>query len=268
MHQPGSVLSAALAFVSQENELVPLTNFPVPSCFYSGFGVLFSSVCLYVVAIFLSRNVRCQFFFLRTSIPPVCMLSPHFHTLIFTRSFNLFQCFISSSEPDKRKRSPTESGHTLVGKDPGLAGRGDPKAMAQLRVPQLEPRAPSATGKGPKEPDTRSLKEENFVASIGMYCCVWSGGGVWLLNYLSLLSIHPESCLSLSHALLSREEGRSVSISDGTSLYFSIPYASFTATPTYILTWKFYSQGPLRLSAESQSCTPRPSFCLHLDFFT
>nr|KAF6466255.1 MAP kinase activating death domain [Rousettus aegyptiacus] len=72
-----------------------------------------------------------------------------------------------SKEPDKRKRSPTESGHTLVGKDPGLAGRGDPKAMAQLRVPQLEPRAPSATGKGPKEPDTRSLKEENFVASIG-----------------------------------------------------------------------------------------------------
>ncbi|XP_039724722.1 MAP kinase-activating death domain protein isoform X37 [Pteropus medius] len=72
-----------------------------------------------------------------------------------------------SKEPDKRKRSPTESVNTLVGKDPGLAGRGDPKAMAQLRVPQLEPRAPSATGKGPKEPDTRSLKEENFVASIG-----------------------------------------------------------------------------------------------------
>nr|XP_048284225.1 MAP kinase-activating death domain protein isoform X33 [Myodes glareolus] len=69
-----------------------------------------------------------------------------------------------SKEPDKRKRSPTE---TPVGKDPGLAGRGDPKAMAQLRVPQLGPRAPSATGKGPKELDTRSLKEENFVASVG-----------------------------------------------------------------------------------------------------
>ncbi|XP_049980207.1 MAP kinase-activating death domain protein isoform X5 [Alexandromys fortis] len=69
-----------------------------------------------------------------------------------------------SKEPDKRKRSPTE---TPVDKDPGLAGRGDPKAMAQLRVPQLGPRAPSATGKGPKELDTRSLKEENFVASVG-----------------------------------------------------------------------------------------------------
>ncbi|KAM6160578.1 MAP kinase-activating death domain protein isoform 1-T1 [Erethizon dorsatum] len=72
-----------------------------------------------------------------------------------------------SKEPDKRKRSPTESVNTPVGKDPGLAGRGDPKAVAQLRVPQLGPRALSATGKGPKEPDTRSLKEENFVASVG-----------------------------------------------------------------------------------------------------
>ncbi|KAM7085775.1 MAP kinase-activating death domain protein isoform 38-T42 [Molossus nigricans] len=72
-----------------------------------------------------------------------------------------------SKEPDKRKRSPTESVNTPVGKDPGLAGRGDPKAMAQLRVPQLGPRAPSAAGKGPKELDTKSLKEENFVASIG-----------------------------------------------------------------------------------------------------
>ncbi|XP_049747073.1 MAP kinase-activating death domain protein isoform X3 [Elephas maximus indicus] len=72
-----------------------------------------------------------------------------------------------SKEPDKRKRSPTESVNTPVGKDPGLAGRGDPKAMTQLRVPQLGPRALSAPGKGPKELDTRSLKEENFVASIG-----------------------------------------------------------------------------------------------------
>ncbi|XP_070329160.1 MAP kinase-activating death domain protein isoform X30 [Odocoileus virginianus] len=74
-----------------------------------------------------------------------------------------------SKEPDKRKRSPTESISTPVGKDPGLAGRGDPKAMAQLRVPQLGPRAPSAPGRSPKELDTRSLKEENFVASIELW---------------------------------------------------------------------------------------------------
>ncbi|XP_055279985.1 MAP kinase-activating death domain protein isoform X19 [Moschus berezovskii] len=74
-----------------------------------------------------------------------------------------------SKESDKRKRSPTESVSTPVGKDPGLAGRGDPKAMAQLRVPQLGPRAPSAPGKSPKELDTRSLKEENFVASVELW---------------------------------------------------------------------------------------------------
>ncbi|KAM4845570.1 MAP kinase-activating death domain protein isoform 47-T47 [Thomomys bottae] len=74
-----------------------------------------------------------------------------------------------SKEPDKRKRSPTESVNTPIGKDPGLAGRGDPKAMAQLRVPQLGPWAPSATGKVPKELDTKSLKEENFVASIELW---------------------------------------------------------------------------------------------------
>ncbi|XP_077914179.1 MAP kinase-activating death domain protein isoform X31 [Halichoerus grypus] len=74
-----------------------------------------------------------------------------------------------SKEPDKRKRSPTESVNTPVGKDPGLAGRGDPKATAQLRVPQLGPWAPSAAGKGPKELDTRSLKEENFVASVELW---------------------------------------------------------------------------------------------------
>ncbi|XP_008572908.1 PREDICTED: MAP kinase-activating death domain protein isoform X2 [Galeopterus variegatus] len=74
-----------------------------------------------------------------------------------------------SKEPDKRKRSPTESVNTPVGKDPGLAGRGDPKPVAHLRVPQLGPRAPSATGRGSKELDTRSLKEENFVASIELW---------------------------------------------------------------------------------------------------
>ncbi|XP_036883791.1 MAP kinase-activating death domain protein isoform X33 [Sturnira hondurensis] len=74
-----------------------------------------------------------------------------------------------SKEADKRKRSPTESVNTPVGKDAGPAGQGDPKAMAQLRVPQLGPRAPTATGKGPKEVDTRSLKEENFVASIELW---------------------------------------------------------------------------------------------------
>ncbi|XP_033004325.1 MAP kinase-activating death domain protein isoform X44 [Lacerta agilis] len=72
-----------------------------------------------------------------------------------------------NKEPEKRKRSPTDGAITPVGKDPMLATRVEPKPKVQLPVPQLMPRAPSPAGKGPREFDTRSLKEENFVASIG-----------------------------------------------------------------------------------------------------
>nr|XP_056707341.1 MAP kinase-activating death domain protein isoform X18 [Euleptes europaea] len=72
-----------------------------------------------------------------------------------------------NKEPEKRKRSPTDGAITPVGKDPILAMRVEPKSKVQLPVPQLMPRAPSPAGKGPREFDTRSLKEENFVASIG-----------------------------------------------------------------------------------------------------
>ena len=159
-------------------------------------------------------------------------LSPWATRELLSVSFDVFMCFIFSSEPDKRKRSPTESISTPVGKDPGLAGRGDPKAMAQLRVPQLGPQAPSAPGRSPKELDTRSLKEENFVASIGVYHVLSELKEFWLLQCPCLFSIHPESRLSLPHALLSRQGDRFVSISSHVSLYFSIPYALFTATLT------------------------------------
>ncbi|XP_039213618.1 MAP kinase-activating death domain protein isoform X18 [Crotalus tigris] len=72
-----------------------------------------------------------------------------------------------NKEPEKRKRSPTDGAITPVGKDPILARRVEPKPKVQLQVPQLMPRAPGLSGKGPREFDTRSLKEENFVASIG-----------------------------------------------------------------------------------------------------
>ncbi|XP_061466960.1 MAP kinase-activating death domain protein isoform X18 [Rhineura floridana] len=72
-----------------------------------------------------------------------------------------------NKEPDKRKRSPTDGAITPVGKDPMIAMKVELKSKVQLPVPQLMPRAPSPAGKGPSEFDTRSLKEENFVASIG-----------------------------------------------------------------------------------------------------
>ncbi|XP_075783766.1 MAP kinase-activating death domain protein isoform X27 [Pelodiscus sinensis] len=72
-----------------------------------------------------------------------------------------------NKEPEKRKRSPTDGASTPVGKDSGLATRADLKPTVKLPVPQLMPRVPSPAGKGTKEFDKRSLKEENFIASIG-----------------------------------------------------------------------------------------------------
>ncbi|NWR85806.1 MADD protein, partial [Furnarius figulus] len=77
--------------------------------------------------------------------------------------------FFFFKEPEKRKRSPTDGSVTPIGKDPGSSPRVEPKATVQLPVPQIMPKPPSPAGKGPREFDTRSLKEENFIASIGVY---------------------------------------------------------------------------------------------------
>ncbi|XP_062491864.1 MAP kinase-activating death domain protein isoform X19 [Pezoporus occidentalis] len=74
-----------------------------------------------------------------------------------------------NKEPEKRKRSPTDGSVTPVGKDPASSPRVEPKPVMQLPVPQLMPKAPSPPGKGPREFDTRSLKEENFIASIELW---------------------------------------------------------------------------------------------------
>ncbi|NXT57771.1 MADD protein, partial [Pluvianellus socialis] len=74
-----------------------------------------------------------------------------------------------NKEPEKRKRSPTDGSITPVGKDPASSPRVEPKPAMQLPVPHLMPKAPSPAGKGPREFDTRSLKEENFIASIELW---------------------------------------------------------------------------------------------------
>ncbi|XP_074680117.1 MAP kinase-activating death domain protein isoform X26 [Strix aluco] len=74
-----------------------------------------------------------------------------------------------NKEPEKRKRSPTDGSVTPVGKDPASSPRVEPKPAMQLPVPQLMPKAPSPADKGPREFDTRSLKEENFIASIELW---------------------------------------------------------------------------------------------------
>ncbi|NXN22287.1 MADD protein, partial [Nycticryphes semicollaris] len=74
-----------------------------------------------------------------------------------------------NKEPEKRKRSPTDGSITPVSKDPASSPRVEPKPAVQLPVPHLMPKALSPSGKGPTEFDTRSLKEENFIASIELW---------------------------------------------------------------------------------------------------
>ncbi|XP_078404928.1 MAP kinase-activating death domain protein isoform X6 [Cetorhinus maximus] len=72
-----------------------------------------------------------------------------------------------NKEPDKRKRSPTEGGSVPGIKEP-VPSKGEMKqpsvAMTHLQLP---PKAPVSKGLG--EYDTRSLNEENFVASIELW---------------------------------------------------------------------------------------------------
>ncbi|XP_041417897.1 MAP kinase-activating death domain protein isoform X12 [Xenopus laevis] len=73
-----------------------------------------------------------------------------------------------NKEPEKRKHSPSADGAvTPVSRDPVSALRVESRPAPQLPAKQLLPRPSGPAGRGPREFDTRSLKEENFVASIG-----------------------------------------------------------------------------------------------------
>ncbi|XP_058858819.1 MAP kinase-activating death domain protein-like isoform X23 [Acipenser ruthenus] len=75
-----------------------------------------------------------------------------------------------TKEIDKRKRSPTDGGGMSPGSKDSLTPKGETvKPLSTLLVPKLKLQPPvfSCRGKGAKEFDTRSLNEENFVASIG-----------------------------------------------------------------------------------------------------
>ncbi|XP_078540589.1 MAP kinase-activating death domain protein isoform X11 [Lissotriton helveticus] len=72
-----------------------------------------------------------------------------------------------NKEPEKKRRSPTDGATTPVGWEPGYPIRAESKPIAHLPVPQLAPRLAGPPGRGSRQFDTRSLKEENFVASIG-----------------------------------------------------------------------------------------------------
>ncbi|XP_071974847.1 MAP kinase-activating death domain protein isoform X40 [Engystomops pustulosus] len=73
-----------------------------------------------------------------------------------------------NKEPEKRKHSPSADGTvTPVSRDSVTIPRGESRPAPKLPAQQLLPRPSGPAGRGTREFDTRSLKEENFVASIG-----------------------------------------------------------------------------------------------------
>ncbi|XP_077317203.1 MAP kinase-activating death domain protein isoform X32 [Lithobates pipiens] len=73
-----------------------------------------------------------------------------------------------NKEPEKRKHSPSADGTvTPVSRDSVTIQRGEPRPTPQVAPQQLLPRPSGSAVRGAREFDTRSLKEENFVASIG-----------------------------------------------------------------------------------------------------
>ncbi|KAG9475838.1 hypothetical protein GDO78_003962 [Eleutherodactylus coqui] len=75
-----------------------------------------------------------------------------------------------NKEPEKRKHSPSADGTvTPVSRDSVTIPRGESRPAPQLPAQQLLPRPSGPAGRGAREFDTRSLKEENFVASIELW---------------------------------------------------------------------------------------------------
>ncbi|XP_064191805.1 MAP kinase-activating death domain protein isoform X2 [Anguilla rostrata] len=77
-----------------------------------------------------------------------------------------------TKDPEKRKRSPTDGGGSgSPGSKDSLTPRGESaRPLGPLLVPRLQLQPPtSSTGKGARQFDTRSLNEENFIASIDLW---------------------------------------------------------------------------------------------------
>ncbi|KAI1890166.1 hypothetical protein AGOR_G00170870 [Albula goreensis] len=77
-----------------------------------------------------------------------------------------------TKEPEKRKRSPADGGGS--GGSPGskdsLTPRGEGgRPLGPLLVPRLQLQPPTTAGRGARQFDTRSLNEENFIASIELW---------------------------------------------------------------------------------------------------
>lgn len=76
--------------------------------------------------------------------------------------------FRNSVDPEKRKRSPTDSAGSPGSKESPSGRMETARPQGLLNIPHLQ-LPHHTTGKGARHFDTRSLNEENFIASIGVY---------------------------------------------------------------------------------------------------
>uniref|UniRef100_A0AAQ5ZU06 MAP kinase-activating death domain protein n=1 Tax=Amphiprion ocellaris TaxID=80972 RepID=A0AAQ5ZU06_AMPOC len=73
-----------------------------------------------------------------------------------------------TKDPEKRKRSPTDSAGSPGSKESPSGRMETSRPQGLLNIPHLQ-LPHHTTGKGARHFDTRSLNEENFIASIGVY---------------------------------------------------------------------------------------------------
>lgn len=106
--------------------------------------------CLcFVFALILSFNLSSVF----SNLDQLCLWSYNFGNLV---------------DPEKRKRSPTDSAGSPGSKESPSGRMETARPQNLLNVPRLQ-LPHHTTGKGARHFDTRSLNEENFIASIGVY---------------------------------------------------------------------------------------------------
>uniref|UniRef100_A0A8C7GSF4 MAP kinase-activating death domain protein n=1 Tax=Oncorhynchus kisutch TaxID=8019 RepID=A0A8C7GSF4_ONCKI len=74
-----------------------------------------------------------------------------------------------TKDPEKHKRSPSDSASSPGSKDSPSARMEGTRPPVLLLVPRLQLPHPTSGGKDTHHFDTRSLNEENFIASIGVY---------------------------------------------------------------------------------------------------
>uniref|UniRef100_A0A8C4NWV0 MAP kinase-activating death domain protein n=1 Tax=Dicentrarchus labrax TaxID=13489 RepID=A0A8C4NWV0_DICLA len=125
-----------------------------------------------------------------------------------------------TKDPEKRKRSPTDSAGSPGSKESPTGRMETARPQGLLNVPHLQ-LPHHTTGKGARHFDTRSLNEENFIASIVCYACnlqsmvlVFKCSKLLIVKSTFLLSTYEISPLSFFSLGLQKSDTESVTSSE------------------------------------------------------